>query len=245
VTRTARHFHWRGDKASGGTVTNWGDRLGPLITQRFASIETVPATFELSELVTVGSVLGLMPSNWPGIIAGAGKLRRNSPFRYGRQTQIVSLRGPLTAKGVPGDFGLGDPALLSDELLSELPLKEHDLGVVVHWSDSLLAARPRPSSSIVIRANEDPLEVIRKIGSCRKIITSSLHGAIVADAFGVPRQVEEMKLTSIDTAFKWMDYHASVKMRFVPSVMATPKRQHVEDLKQEVWDAFRSLGSQL
>jgi hypothetical protein len=233
-----RHFNWR-------TEVNWGDLLGPLLLERFAGVQTAWEPFETAELVTVGSVLQLMPRDWPGIVAGAGMLKRSSPFRYGPHTEILALRGPRTARGVPGDYALGDPGLLADELLSQLPLKEHLLGILPHWHDRELEHRPEflRYKPLIIHANEPPLDVIRKIGSCRKLVTSSLHGVIVADAFGIPRRIEEMSLTRMDTNFKFADYCASVRMRFVTGVTASPKWQRVEDRKHEVFDMFRELGS--
>ncbi len=247
MTKTARHFHWRGENTSSGQVANFGDLLGPLLLKRFSGVSSEWSAFKDANIVTVGSVLQLMPGNWHGTVAGAGKLREDSPFAYGPQTQILALRGPLTARGIPGSFALGDPGLLAPELLAQLPAKEHALGILPHWSDKALASRPEflRYDPLIIRPDEDPLEVIRKIGSCRKLVTSSLHGAIVADAFCIPRRVEGMWLTKIDSWFKWRDYHASVKMQFEPGVTATPKRQHVEDLTYGVWDVFRELGGKL
>ncbi len=240
VSRTTgrlKHFHW-------SDRPNFGDRLGPLLLRRFAGLESVRSSFTDAEIVTVGSVLQLIPVGWPGIIAGCGKLRAGSPFLPSRGTKILALRGPLTARGIPGSYALGDPGILSDELLTELPERVHSLGLLPHWSDRELEHRPEflRFKPLIIRVSEDPLTVIRKIGSCQKLVTSSLHGAIVADSFGIPRRVEPCKLWRMDTDFKWMDYSASVGMKFRTGVTVSPRYSSVEDLKHQLWDVFRELS---
>lgn len=231
-----RHFHWKDRR-------NFGDALGPLLLRRFSRLTPVSASFPDAELVTVGSVLQLCPPGWNGVVAGAGKIRETSLWLPSRRTRILALRGPLTARGVPGSFAVGDPGILADELLDQLPVKRHKLGVLPHWSDTRLEHRPeflkyRP---IIIRVSDDPMTVIRKIGECEKIVTSSLHGAIVADAFGVPRRIEEMDLTRLDTSYKFRDYEASLGRKFTPGVTSQPNYSRVEDVKHAVHDVFRSL----
>ena len=240
MSGAVKHYNWR-------TKTNWGDRLGPLLLERFAGISSVWAPFPEAQIVTVGSVLQLMPWDWPGIIAGAGKLRRDSPFKYGSHTQIMALRGPLTARGVTGSYALGDPGLLAPELLGQLPVKEHALGILPHWFDKKLEHRTefRRYDPLIIHADEDPLEVVRKIGSCRKLVTSSLHGVIVADAFHIPRRVEQMDLSRKDTNFKFMDYGGSIRMRFRFGITEMPKWQRIEDRQHEIYDVFRDIEGRL
>jgi pyruvyltransferase len=238
--------HWWRGEGLGREVENWGDRLGPLILRHFAGIKGGIrwTPFGEAEVVTVGSILQLMPPHWPGIIAGCGKIRADSPFKPGPLTRIMALRGPLTARGIPGNYALGDPGLLADELLPELPQREFALGLLPHWSDTQLERRPEflKYKPLIIRPEWDPMIVIRDIGRCRKLVTSSLHGVIVADAFGIPRRIEEMGLTRLDTTFKFRDYCASVRSSYVPGVTSSPKYQYVEERKHSIWDVYRELG---
>ena len=54
--------------------TNFGDLLTPLLLKRFARIDSEWAPPDEAQLVMVGSVLDLIPNEFPGIIFGAGKL---------------------------------------------------------------------------------------------------------------------------------------------------------------------------
>ena len=73
-------------------VTNWGDRLSPLLLQRFAHVDAVWAAADEAEVVCVGSVLGnLIKPTYTGIVLGSGKLFEDGivPPR----ANILALRG--------------------------------------------------------------------------------------------------------------------------------------------------------
>jgi pyruvyltransferase len=242
-----RTYHWTGEGSGQSHVSNFGDGMGSLLLKRFAGIRAVPTTFANAELVTVGSILQLAPKGWRGVIAGSGKIRENSPFLPSRQTTILALRGPLTSRGIAGSYALGDPGLLSDEILDQLPDKEHELGLCAHWSDKELAKRPEflKYNPLIINVADDPLTVIRQIGSCKKIVASAMHAIIVADSMGIPRRIEPCKLWGIDGTFKWLDYHASINHPFVTGKTTQPKYSIIEDRKHSLHDVFRSLRGEV
>jgi len=234
-------YWWRG-------VSNFGDALAPFLLERFANakVEWTPAAE--AEVVSVGSVLEHIPSDYSGYILGSGKIRESSTINLPDAT-ILALRGPLSAKGIKGDYALGDPGLLADELVGPQD-KQWDLGIVPHWKDKELAPRflelfkKSKAKLRVIDPQEDPITVIRQIGACERIVTSSLHGMIVADAFGLPRRVELAKALDNRTEggdFKFRDYSASIHTPFEPGIMVHPVRGHVEDAKFEIYDAYQAL----
>ena len=121
---------------------NFGDLLTPLLLERFSQVHAVWRSVADAQLVGVGSVLEHMPPAWEGRwIVGSGRLHEDSQV-YTGGARIMALRGPLSARGIPGDYALGDPGLLADELLPELPARQHHLGVLPHWSDEYLAQQP-------------------------------------------------------------------------------------------------------
>lgn len=232
-------------------VPNFGDALNPLLLERFADLKVEWGTISHSQIVSVGSVLEHVPPLWDGVIVGAGRLVENSilhlhGYRSGITAKILSLRGPLTARAFPKVELLGDPGILADELVGPQE-KQWDLGIVPHFSDTELVPKfqaliPAGHSIRVIHPGQDPLTVLREIGACHRIVTSSLHGMIVADAFGIPRRVEiSPKLSKDGGDFKFRDYSASIQMAFVPGKMAEANRLRVEDLKYAAYDAYRAL----
>lgn len=228
-------------------VPNFGDRLTPFLLTRFANVGATWAPISEANLFGVGSIIDLIPNDWRGIILGSGKLRPNFEFKQTHRKQILALRGELTAKGVKGDFALGDPGLLANELV-RVDTKKYELGIIPHWSDTELLQRPefKKFNPKVINPRADPLEVIKTIGECRKIVSSSLHGIIVADAFGIPRRFEYAKQFDKEGGiFKFQDYSSAIKTPFEVGKLIAPSRFHIEDRQHEIFDAFQELRSML
>lgn len=230
------------------TRPNFGDGLAPLLLNRFADVECQWDTVSRSSVVSVGSVLEHVPPLWDGYIIGTGKLYEESRVHlYGSATNVLALRGPLSKRFYPGDCALGDPGLLADQLLG--PQEQiFDLGIVPHWSDIALPIDRRfvsdKWSSVVIDTTADPLSVVRLIGQCKKIVSSSLHGLVVADAYGIPRRFEYTpRFDREGGVFKFRDYHQSIGMNFKIGVTQTPNPHHVETRQHELWDAYRDLGT--
>jgi len=227
---------------------NFGDTLTPLILERFANLSVKWAPFHKAKIVGVGSVLDAVPPGWSGIVAGAGKLFGPTQPDLSR-AEVYGLRGPLTARTIKGSHPgvLGDPGLLADELVV---VEERDvlLGLVPHWSDQVLELRPEflKYAPLIIRVKDDPLDVIRAIGRCNKIVTSSLHGAIVADAFGIPRMIVLADGVHREGGdFKFRDYCASLGMEFKVGVTQEAPRFKVQDLQHELYDMLETVGARI
>lgn len=226
--------------------SNFGDLLTPLLLERFADIRVNWAPIEKANMVGVGSILDIVPFGWSGLVMGSGKLREHSPVDLSK-AKVLALRGPLTARnvtGVRGDFVFGDPGLLADELVEVE--KTYDLGIVPHWSDTTLEHRQefKRYNPKIIRPSQDPVEVIRMIGQCRKIVASSLHGIILADAFGIPRRVEMTERFSKEGGdFKFRDYCATVGVPFKVGVTQDAPRSKVQDRQHELYDVFQEVRS--
>lgn len=226
--------------------SNFGDLLTKLLLKRFSGLVVEWAPFDKAQLIGVGSVLDVIPAQWSGIIAGAGRLFEDSHPDLSC-AEIFGLRGPLSARGVPGDYVLGDPGLLADELV-DLPIRDVDLGLVPHWSDTELEHRPEflKYNPLIIRVSDSPLEVIRSIGRCKKIVSSSLHGVVVADAFGIPRRIEMTdRFTYEGNDFKFRDYAASVGMKLEIGLTQLAPRYKVQDLQHELYDMLDAVGDRV
>lgn len=226
---------------------NFGDTLTPLLMARFAGLSMVWSPPAMARCIVVGSIIEHVPDDWAGVVAGAGQLFEGSDVTLPNAT-VLGVRGPLTAKSFPGqDLVLGDPGLLANELVSPVE-KCYDLGVVPHWSDNELEHRPEFTryQPRIIRSTGDPCETIREIGRCKKIVASSLHGIIVADAFGIPRRTEMTKLFAREGgSFKFRDYNASIGVRFVEGKLQAPDRFTINNRQAELFDMLEDLGRHL
>ena len=225
---------------------NFWDLLTTLLLEKFAHLDSKWAEPKDAELVMVGSVLDQLPNGWDGVIAGAGRLHEKT-VRSFPNAKILAVRGPLTAKGLKGNFALADPGLLADELVP-LRDKRYDLGIVPHWTDTTLEHDPRFTryNPKIIRVADNPLEVIQEIGYCKKIVSSSLHGIILADAFGIPRRIEisPRVLSRPDQEgglFKWLDYSASLGIKFEIGKTIEADHNRVVEKEYELFDVLAEI----
>lgn len=193
-----------------------------------------------------GSVLEHFSQDWNGVIVGTGKLHEKTKVNF-PNAKILALRGPLTAKGVKGNFVLADAGLLADELVP-LEDKQYDLGIVPHWTDKQLEHTPifKKYKPKIIRVSDDPLQVIKEIGQCKKIVSSSLHGIILADAFGIPRRIElAPRMLSHPHQegglFKWEDYAASLNMKLEIGITQEVDRHLITEKQHELFDVFEEV----
>jgi hypothetical protein len=225
---------------------NFGDLLAPLLLERFSDLKNIELTsVGQADIVSVGSVLEHIPAGWTGYIVGSGLLREASKLKFDPyEAKILALRGPLTAKGIRGDFALGDPGLLAAELI-EPQEKKWEHGILPHWEDDKLVDKFLAfiPNAKVIKPSDEPLTVLKDIASCKRIVTSSLHGVILSDAFGIERRVETCDALKKDgNLFKFEDYSASVHCPLQIGKLQMAPRNRVMDATSQIYGAYRELG---
>lgn len=239
-----KHYHWNGHK-------NFGDALGPLLFKKFTGLDLDWSPIAQANVISVGSIIDLVPKNWSGLVVGTGKLRETVGVDLSH-ANVLAVRGPLSLKNVllapnaPQPV-YGDLGLLADELVPRA-VKEHDLGLVPHWSDKKLAKRPEflRYKPLIIDVAADPLTVIQQIGSCRKIVSSSLHGIILADALGIPRRTELFdQLSKEGGTFKFQDYALSLDMSFEIGLTQQAKYQTIVARQHELFDVIKEAAQLL
>jgi pyruvyltransferase len=218
---------------------NFGDAIAPHMVAHFAGVEAVWTPPRWSEAVVIGSVAGRVSHGYRGVVVGVGKIDESMTLDLSR-ARVLGLRGELTwrGSGVSGDIALGDSGLLAAELVGGRPPTQYALGVVPHYHDRELAGR-YPDAEI-IDVGKHPVEVIRKIAACERIVSSSLHGLITADSFGIARRWEPSERL-IGGRFKFADYASALGIKLEPDVWATAPATVVAGRVAELRDAFREL----
>lgn len=232
-------------------VPNFGDSLTRLLLEKLNGATVEWADPKNAEVFGAGSILEHVPSSYSGnnkIILGSGAIKGSGSLAY-LHADVRAVRGPMSARllGKP-NAALGDPGLLAYKLVGErMPEKTVDLGVVPHWRDGALAHDKRwfgDFTTDVIYPTGDPLDVLMRIARCRKIVTTSLHGLIVADGMDIPRRLEwtpELGNDREGNYFKFNDYNASIGMKTVFGEVQHPRHFPIEDRQQELLDAFEGL----
>lgn len=219
-------FYWNGEP-------NFGDALAPLICERLFNVGWSFAKPSECDMVAVGSLLenfyahgGLVNRvrAWasrkfgaPVIVWGTGFLfppDRQVERMFARTLDVRAVRGCLTLNrlrtimDIPDGVVLGDPGLLAPKLVSKKIPKRFHLGIVPHFVDydAVKSVFGDSDSCHVIDVRKDPVSCIEEIASCDSLVSSSLHGLIVADAYGVPNARLRVSDRVVGGDFKFEDY---------------------------------------
>lgn len=179
-----RYWCWRPNDGR----QNFGDELTGLLLRYIFPDETHEwVEPERAQLVGVGSVLHtIRPRLQPGtIIWGSGG--GSTPYDV-HEMDVRAVRGPLTRDlcGLPEDTALGDPAILLPLFIPPAEHKRHKIGLVRHMDDTRVYDHPHMDGAHEISVYGPPEDVVRQITECEYVVSSSLHGWIVAVAYGIP-----------------------------------------------------------
>lgn len=199
---------------------NFGDILTPWILSHFG-IACVHVDVPHADLIGIGSTIQRLPADWAGVVWGSGLI--SDITRELPRARVLSLRGRMTAERIkrPDVHVLGDPGLLASRCIQRAPVV-WDLGIVPHHKhahDSLFKRLGGDAVRVkVIDVQRGPDAVIREIASCRAVLTSSLHGLVIADAFGIPVVWTLREPLVSGGSFKFHDYETVIspqESRFV------------------------------
>lgn len=135
-----------------------------------------------------------------------------------KKIKVYALRGNLTKKSLEKldktEFNcvLADPGLLISYLYPcNIDVKPYKVGIIPHFKDkndeflNNIQLEKYNYKIIDIEANIE--QIIQDINSCECILSSSLHGLIFSDSYGVPNR--QILLTKRRTLFKYEDYYSS------------------------------------
>lgn len=205
---------------------NWGDALNPMIIERLSGkpvrgwdlgVRTQRPNCSsygrgIRKYLVVGSTLGHMTPETE--VWGAGLMFENEMPHGGAAAKIHAVRGPLSRKrlqelGMQVPAVYGDPALLCTRLFDPAERVTHPLGVIPHEEEKKLEWVQRIEADPKVKVIDitSGLEnVVKEITSCSMIASSSLHGLIVADAFGIPWSWLVLSDKVGGNGFKFQDY---------------------------------------
>lgn len=223
-------------------LPNWGDVVNPVLIAHLAGEPPLQHDRLFNVCArpvysVIGSVLGRAPivnlEVW-----GSGFKHAGSRF-WIKPRRIHAVRGPLTREialrqGVDCPQIFGDPALLFPRIYRPPRTRRHTLGIVPHYVDAdapaLRALRDR-GDVLVIDILGGVTEVADQVCSCEVIASSSLHGMILADAYGIPSTWIRFSNRVEGSGFKFRDYLASVnrKLREPLNITVATTAQQILD----------------
>lgn len=199
-----------------GGKENFGDLLSLKLVERIVGGKVALANDQHSadkpNLLAIGSILILAREG--DVIWGTGmngKRMDLNLYKF-KQLDVRAVRGPKTRNFLTTNFKIdcpeiyGDPALLVPYFFPELKMKQnpqYPYIIIPHYSEEHLF--PKDLYSNVVYPTENWKEVIRKILNSSFVISSSLHGVIIAEAYGIPARY--LRITDHEPLYKYEDYY--------------------------------------
>ncbi len=203
--------------AWGCQADNFGDYLSPILVQILSGkvVQESKESFVGKRLFAIGTLLHCAIND--SVVWGSGIRERNTTAK---RLTVHAVRGPLTRKllmkrGISCPTVFGDPALLFPLLYRPQVRKEHPVGVVCHFDDP---SGLKNVDAFQIDVLCHPLKVIDQILKCKRIISSSLHGIIIAESYGIPACWAFPKMTFTEEKLKYRDYYASTGRKVRPLI---------------------------
>jgi hypothetical protein len=260
-----RVYSW---KPSG--AINFGDEIGPMIVRKLCELHDlkleVKATTSRthSKILAVGSVLHeAQPSD---VVWGVGVNSKNR-LSLPKSDKLIfrAVRGPLTrtlvhsngfnCPPIYGDPGLLFPMLFDREIrhrrseiersAENLGLEMPDIVVIPNINDDRFLPEFSQSSLnsekiMVVKPNLDPITVAAYISAAKKVISSSLHGLVFAEAYGK----ETYRMTSqYEPEFKYNDYYEGTGRIAPPAFSTIESAMNSVPTARLEWDPLPLLTS--
>lgn len=235
---------------------NWGDILSQYLLEHYSGKK-----LNKNDVFYFDDAAHMLDKN--GKIVGIGssmKYVRPDDYVWGtgcidehnignKPKKVYSVRGPLTRDvllkrgwDVPEIYG--DPALLFPQIYNPTIEKKYKIGLIPHCVDffsleALKAINHMEDMGIkIINVTAGINEFIDQLKECELIISSSLHGLIAADAYGIPNYSVKLSTLIHGGDFKYKDHYASVKREHYEPLQLTDTTtlEEINSLKFESGD---------
>jgi len=201
---------------------NWGDKLNPVLCRMISGMNVVRAydIFPVADRpahFVIGSSLQRAQKR-RGIVWGAGFIDAGQGLRQ-EPRRICAVRGQhsrerLRELGISSPEVVGDPAILMPRLYRPRILNRRwRAGVIAHCYELDLASvdgASLPDDVLAIDITANLFDVIDQVCACDEIFSSSLHGLICAEAYGVPSRWVRLSDRPAGDGFKFRDFYTSI-----------------------------------
>lgn len=211
---------------------------------RFHSSYLLP--FE-KNVLGIGSILA--HGNRKSLIWGSGFMREGEQCTGGT---VYALRGKYSLAKIMqqikgGDpiklhekVVLGDPALLLPRLIKPSRHKSFKVAIIPHFSEiEYFKCNFGGRFPIIDFRSSDIEQITREITSCENILSTSLHGIVVAHAYGIPALwIEHTGLEEGTDGFKFYDYFSSVGIEAYSPISDLANVLRTEETALELFDTY-------
>ena len=246
---------------------NIGDTLGPIVVKWMLSqrgLDEKKIISHTRHLISIGSVIN--QGSFDATVWGSGILSineigmiRKKRQWLGRKFDIRAVRGPLTRDvllkaGYTCGPIYGDPAILMPLIYKDSSINpQYDVSLILHYRSSVGKCANTTDQRYVLTVDQELIEknkvhmidpktddykqFINEISASKLVISSSLHGIILAEAYGVPAIFLNFGMDDQQTKFE--DWYQSTGREVISctsledalcrNVPKTPKLNKMQD----------------
>jgi hypothetical protein len=214
-------FFWSSTVFEKKTAENYGDLLSSYIVEKVSGKKTrfynAPKLrkkwFQPTYLMAIGSIMSYTSRKaW---VWGSGIISRDDTFSKAR---FCAVRGPLSRKrilelGYDCPEVYGDPALLLPEFYKPEATVKYKIGIIPHYVDYKQVQQlygEEETVTVIDLMTNDHFKTTDQIRACQRVVSSSLHGVIVAQAYGIPAVWVRFSDRLSGDNVKFEDYFRSV-----------------------------------
>lgn len=221
-------------------IPNFGDELSQQVVE-FVTSRPVKRTGRMTcDMTAIGSILDryfrpqarLIPAirkklNRPILVWGSGLIKEKQYANH--SFRLSAVRGKLTRNALGGDLNtkLGDPALFASAMMRGSKTRS-GIGIVPHFTDKnhhMVNSIAKIPGVKIIDVERNGPEVCADIGECAVILSSSLHGLIVADSFKIPNYRLAFNERLVGGDFKFLDYASAINRKNIDAIgVSDPKK---------------------
>jgi pyruvyltransferase len=239
---TVELFYW----APSDDTQNFGDHLSAVIVNRLLSYFNHvldEAVAQPARLLAVGSILHFARDGDTIWGTGVNGKVQVSEHRF-RTLDVRAVRGPITReflmkRGIAVPEIYGDPALLLPRLF---PGRFRASGqrpyvVVPNLHDLETLSRESNIVSPLLAWNT----CVERILEASFVISSSLHGLVIAEAFGIPAR--HLRITETEHMLKYQDYALGTGRTEIESASSIAEALEMGGMPAPVFDEEALLGA--
>lgn len=216
-------YWWHEKRASG--EENYGDLLSQYLVEKISREKVVAIKhpskglhkYFYNHYLTIGSIISSATKK--SIVWGSGIIKKDDNIR---EAKFIAVRGPKTRdrileQGFNCPEVYGDPAILLPNYYNPEVKKKYSIGVVPHYVDykAIKEALSEDKNIKVINLLTQSVEdTTKEILECNHIISSSLHGVIVSQAYKIPALWVKFSEKLSGDNIKFYDYYESMNIDF-------------------------------
>ena len=213
---------------------NFGDDVNFFLISKLSGKRIITANnfFHKKTLPTIMCIGSIIEHNSSFVtVWGSGAMYGDVNKFKPNPLKVCAVRGPLTRNyllslGVKCPQVYGDPALLLPYVYKPIQItKKWKIGIIPHVLDlsnriiQKFIEETSNTTKIQLNNYKKWTDVIDTICACDVILSSSLHGLIISDAYAIPNVWIKLSDKVEGNGFKFKDYFLSVQRNTVEPIV--------------------------